>query len=121
MKFKQLVPTLYTENLEDTINFYTKYLGFTCGEKNKDWNWAALHRDDIEIMLAIPNAQIPFERPQFTGSFYIKTDKVDQLWDVLKDEVEICYPIENFEWQMREFAIYDNNGYVIQFGQDLIK
>ena len=26
--------------------------------------------------------------------------------------------IETFEWGMREFAIYDNNGYVLQFGQE---
>ena len=29
--------------------------------------------------------------------------------------------IENFDWNMREFAIYDNNSYMIQFGQDLLK
>ncbi|NHQ72651.1 bleomycin resistance family protein, partial [Elizabethkingia miricola] len=30
-----------------------------------------------------------------------------------------CYNIEDFPWQMREFAIYDNNGYILQFGQDV--
>lgn len=27
------------------------------------------------------------------------------------------YPIENFNYGMREFVIYDNNGYVLQFGE----
>jgi hypothetical protein len=31
----------------------------------------------------------------------------------------ICYLIETFEYGTREFAIYDNNGYVLQFGQEL--
>jgi len=36
----------------------------------------------------------------------------------LKDKVRVCYPLENFEYGMREFAIYDNNGYLLQFGQE---
>ncbi|RYH75565.1 bleomycin resistance family protein [Flavobacteriaceae bacterium 144Ye] len=119
MTFKSLVPMLYTEQIEETIAFYTTHLGFTCGEKNDDWNWASIHRDEVEFMLAKPNAHISFTKPQFTGSFYIKVDDVDALWHQLKDKVTLCYPIENFEWNMREFAIYDNNGYVIQIGEEL--
>ena len=37
----------------------------------------------------------------------------------VKEKVKVVYPIENFEWEMREFAIYDNNGYMLQFGQDI--
>lgn len=29
----------------------------------------------------------------------------------------VCYPIEDFHYGMREFAIFDNNGYLLQFGQ----
>ena len=45
--------------------------------------------------------------------------EVDELWEQLKDTVEIFYPIDNFEHNMREFAIKDNNGYVLQFGREL--
>jgi len=34
--------------------------------------------------------------------------------------VRICYPIETFEYGMREFAIYDNNGYLLQFGEAVV-
>jgi uncharacterized glyoxalase superfamily protein PhnB len=57
--------------------------------------------------------------PLFTGSLYFRTDDVDGLWQRLKDKARICYPIDNFEYGMREFAIYDNNGYLLQFGQPL--
>ena len=49
-----------------SIRFYTEVLGFTCGARNNDWGWAALHLDDVEIMLAIPNAHTPFDAPKFT-------------------------------------------------------
>jgi len=117
MQFKILRPILWTEALDQTITFYTEILGFTCGERNEEWGWAALHRDEVEIMLARPNEHTHFERPQFTGSFYTQVDDVDTLWAELKPKARVCYEIENFEWGMREFAIYDNNGYILQFGQ----
>ena len=67
-------------------------------------------------MVATPNAHVPFDRPGFTGSFYFDVDDVEALWVDLKDHVEIAYPMEEFHYGMREFAIYDNNGYMLQFG-----
>ena len=68
-------------------------------------------------MLAKPNAHEKFEKIGFTGSFYFTTDDVDEAWQRLKDKARVCYDIETFPWDMREFAIYDNNGYRLQFGQ----
>jgi catechol 2,3-dioxygenase-like lactoylglutathione lyase family enzyme len=70
---------IWSEHLQETIDFYTQLLGFTCGEVNEEWGWTALHKDNVEIMVARPNAHIPFEKPVFTGSFYIRTDDVDTL------------------------------------------
>jgi uncharacterized glyoxalase superfamily protein PhnB len=119
MKFISLRPILWTDKLDETIAFYREVLGFTVGEKNDDWGWASLAKDDVEIMLAKPNAHAAFEKPMFTGSFYINTDDVDAVWEQVKDNATVCYEPENFEWEMREFAIYDNNGYLIQVGQNL--
>lgn len=110
---------LWTTQLSETIKFYTEVLGFTMGEQNDEWGWASLHKDDVDLMLAKPNEHMPFNKPVFTGSLYITIDQVDQLWEMLKDQAEVLYGIENFEWGMREFAIYDNNGYIIQFGQEI--
>jgi len=37
----------------------------------------------------------------------------------LKHNTEIVYPIEDFDYGMREFAIRDSNGYCLQFGQEV--
>jgi len=110
---------LWTAQLSESIEFYKNTLGFTVDEQNDEWGWASLHKDGVELMLAKPNEHMPFTVPAFTGSFYITTDNVDRLWDQLKDKANVVYDIENFDWQMREFAIYDNNGYIIQFGQEI--
>ena len=112
-------PMLWTPDLKGSVDFYTTVLGFECCALVEDWGWASVRRDNVSIMFALPNAHEPFEKPVFTGSIYINTDDVDKLWQDLKDKVKVCYPIENFDYGMREFAIYDNNGYLLQFGQDI--
>ncbi|PWN72450.1 bleomycin resistance family protein [Chryseobacterium phosphatilyticum] len=117
MKFTGLRPLLWTENLDETISFYMLILGFELLARNDEWQWASLRKDDIYIMVSEPNKEADFKTIGFTGSFYFNVDKVDELWEDLKTKTKICYEIETFEWEMREFAIYDNNGYILQFGE----
>ena len=74
--------------------------------------------DGVEVMFALPNEHVPFTRPTLTGSLYLKTDQVNTLWEKLKDRCQVEYPLEDFEYGMREFAIRDNSGYLLQFGQE---
>lgn len=118
-KFTSLRPVLWTERLDETIGFYTQFLGFILQEKNDDWRWASLEKDGVQIMLSKPNEIENFNEIGFTGSFYFNVNNVDELWEDLKTKAKICYEIETFDWEMREFAIYDNNGYILQFGQHI--
>ena len=113
MRIKDLRPMLWTEDLDGTIGFYTGTLGFTADEVNREWGWVSLSLDDVSLMLARPNAHTPFEKIGFTDSFYFNTDDVDAMWAKLKDTAKICYEVDNFAYGMREFAIYDNNGYIL--------
>ncbi len=119
MKITGLRPMMWTEDLQGTIRFYTETRDFACDEVNEDWGWASLSIDGVSIMLAKPSAHEVFDKIGFTGSFYLQTDDVEPMWAKLKDNAKVCYPVENFEHGMREFAIYDNNGYFLQFGQQI--
>jgi uncharacterized glyoxalase superfamily protein PhnB len=68
-------------------------------------------------MLSAPNEHEGDVRPAFTGSLYFRVAQVDELWLQVKDHARVSYPIETFDYGMREFAIYDNSGYLLQFGQ----
>ena len=119
-KVKSLTPMLWTEKLEETINFYRDILGFTVNEHNSDCGWADISKDAANLMLAKPNEHVGFKNgAQFTGTFYFRIENADELWEKLKDKVKVCYAIEDFEWGMREFAIYDNNVYTLQFGHEI--
>lgn len=120
MKFDRLTPMLWTNDLPQTISFYTELLGFELDEYHEDRGWCHLHKDAITLMFSKPNEHSAYHgQPQFTGSFYCYTEDADLLWNRLKDKVSIGYAIENFEYGMREFAILDNNGYMLQFGREL--
>ena len=117
MRLQDLSPMLTTSNLKATVAYYTKFLQFGCLSYDEHRGWASLKRDNVNIMFSMPNAHTPFEKPVFTGSLYLYTDDVDAIWESIKENANVCYPIETFDYGMREFAIYDNNGYLLQFGQ----
>jgi len=118
-KFNNLKPILWTDHLDESISFYTRILGFVLIEKNEDWQWASLQKDEVVLMISKKNDHSKFNNIGFSGSFYFNVDDVEVLWTDLKEKADVCYEIETFEWGMREFAVYDNNGYILQFGENV--
>jgi len=121
MRITELKPMLWTEDLKGTLGFYADTLGFEVVNSIGDLGWASLAKDDAAIMVCGPNEHIPYDKIGFTGSFYFGTDDADAMWEKVKDKVHVCYGIEDFPYGMREFAIYDNNGYLLQFGQEIVE
>ncbi len=118
MPFNNLIPLLEVENMDETISFYETILDFKCLDRSNN-DWAIVIKDDVSIMFSARLYKNKHPETYMTGSLFISTDDVDVIWQILKDKVDVCYPIENFEYGMREFAIYDNNGYRLQFGQEI--
>ena len=116
MSLTSLIPLLETPDLPGTKAFYTGVLGCTCTADTPEW--LCLTLDGAEIMFTPFNEHRGFTAPVFSGSLYFRTDNIEALWVTLRDRCTICYPLETFDYGMREFAIYDNNGYLLQFGQE---
>ena len=109
---------LETEDLRATIDFYTRTLGFVCDRYEEGWGWVHLTKDAASIMFSVPNEHRKMAAGVMSGSLYFNPDDVEGLWESVKDVCKICYPLARFEYGMREFAIYDNNGHLLQFGQE---
>jgi len=120
-KALNLSPMLETKDMQATMKFYTEVLGFNCNTFSEEWGWAHFSKDEISLMFSRPNEQRNIPEPIMSGSLYITVDDVDSVWDELKYKCSICYPIENFEYGMREFGVFDNNGYLLQFGEVINK
>ena len=121
MKITHLFPMLATENIEKTIKFYTEFLGFMVQGQYPKENpcWVSFCSGNAEIAFHLPNNHPDFEKAVLTGSIYLAVENVDELWEKLKEKVEIVYGLENFEHGMREFGIRDCNGYILNLGQNI--
>lgn len=121
MKVRGIVPMLATVDLARTVAFYEEFLGFECRGKYPDANpcWVSLQNGACEIAFHLPNTETDFEKPALTGTLYLYVENVDALWKSLGERVEIVYPIENFDYGMREFGIRDCNGYILNLGQNI--
>ena len=120
-KALNLSPMLETKDMQATLKFYTEVLGFKCDTFSEEWGWAHFSKDEVAIMFSKPNEERNIPEPIMSGSLYIEVDDVDSVWDELKYAGNICYPIENFQYGMREFGMFDNNGYLLQFGEVINK
>jgi uncharacterized glyoxalase superfamily protein PhnB len=117
MALLKLTPMLTVTAINPAVAFYRDVLGFSVVAQSGVW--AAVALGSVEVMFALPNAHVPFSKPHLTGSLYFRTDNVDTLWAQLKDRCRVEYPLETFDYGMREFAVYDNSGYLLQFGQEV--
>lgn len=116
----RLSPILWTKDLQATIDFYTTVLGFTAQSSFPDF--VSLIRDSVELMFVVPQGDPEdgnefFPKPRLTGSIYITCKDVDGLWEKVKDKVKVKSPLCDTEYHMRDFAMEDNNGYEVVFGQ----
>jgi catechol 2,3-dioxygenase-like lactoylglutathione lyase family enzyme len=119
-EFLNITPMLKTNDVLDTVEFYTQVLGFTV-----DTLWPAdepelciLDREDVHLMFDV-NADwdAPGARPHLSGQLLIDVADVLALHAAVKDEVEILWGPEVYEYGRREFSIMDPNGYRLVFSE----
>ena len=113
---QRAIPVLASLDIDKTVNFYKEKLGF---DKVgwKDQNYAVIARDKIEIHFWKCNDKI---HPENT-SCYIQVKWVDELHNEMQTAgvVHPNGPLKDQPWGMREFAILDEDGNCIRFGQFL--
>lgn len=110
------VPVLASLNIDKTVEFYQTKLGFDrVGWKDK--HYAVIARDKIEIHFWKCNDKI---HPEHT-SCYIRVKDVDGLYEEM-NRAGVVHPngkLKNQPWKIREFAILDEDGNLIKFGENL--
>lgn len=109
-----------SDDMQATLDFYTQTLGFEVYDLAKNERgiyWCSLYRDGAEIMFTDRNAHSKEKRATFNGVLYFYPDNVDELWQELKDKVTVEWTPQDFGYGMYDFAIRDNNGFILAFGQ----
>ena len=126
--YKTMTANLMVESVDETAEFYCRALGFsilTSVPKNDGkLQFAILTKDSLSVMIQdrenligeYPVLSTPKVKPSVT--LYITIDNFAELYEELKCKCDIICDVHTTFYGVNEFAIKDNNGYVLTFAEN---
>ena len=114
-----VVPMIHVPDVRATIDWYSG-IGFKLirqNEEDGEINWAKLSFGDSEVMFDSGGKSSADHRREV--DLYVLSDKIDDLYQRLKDRVQVVENLYDAFYGMREFIIRDINGFWITFGQPI--
>jgi uncharacterized glyoxalase superfamily protein PhnB len=110
---------IHVPDVRATIEWY-KSVGFAVVSTNEDdgkIDWALLSFGDGRIMFNAGGNLTPNKRREV--DLYVNTEHVADLYEKLKDQVDIQEGIQDTFYGMREFIVRDINGFWVTFGESI--
>jgi uncharacterized glyoxalase superfamily protein PhnB len=124
---KKLTPNLMVEDVARTLAFYREVLGFetvmTLPEA-APFDFAIVKRDAVELMFQSRQSlseNVPALAGAVVGAsqtFYIEVDGLHDLYETLRDNVEIVVDLHTTFYGTQEFYFRDLNGYILSFSSE---
>lgn len=128
MKLESLTPNLMVKNVNESINFYTSYLGFALLQtvpENGDFEWGFVQKDNVHIMFQREDSireEYPELEKQLSGgalTFYIKITDLLKFYEKIKTSVKIVHNLHKTPYGANEFSILDPDGFILVFSDIL--
>ena len=123
---KKLTPNLMVEDVARTLVFYRETLGFevlTTLPEQEPFAFAMVKRDGVELMFQ-SRASLSENVPALSGApigssqtFYIEVTGIQDLYERLRDRVEIVVDFHDTFYGTQEFYFRDINGYILSFSE----
>ena len=124
MKIHSINPVFAVADIGATIRWYEQELGFTGDPfpSHEPYVFGILRRDDIEIMLQrVADYQKPdlYDLRNGGGVWdaYLRITGLQQLYDRVKDRLELKKPLRRQPYGLSEFEVKDVNGYILVFSE----
>jgi hypothetical protein len=121
-EFKRVVPMIHVPDVRATVEWY-KQIGFevvaTYGDgTGENFSFAILSFGQTRVMFNTDGE--PSDKHRREVDLYVYTDNVDELYETLKNRVDVIdAPCDRF-YGMRELIIRDLNRFWITFGQQTV-
>lgn len=136
MEWNQMIPEFDVFNLNKTLDFYIRLIGFNMVYDRKEDKFAFLQLEKIQIMLQefdfednkwrIGKMEYPLGRGI---NFQMEVENIDEIYNKLRNDnysifvtmKENWYRQDNYLLGCKEFLVLDPNGYCLRFSQDIGK
>lgn len=120
MQVSNVIAQLRTTDLSASLDFYTAKLGLTLGFRYQDF-YAGICVGDQMFHLKLVDEMdpsIPFVDDNEHFHLYLQTDDVSACAEMLRSRgVKFVKDVHQTDWGTREFAIKDDQGHTLYFGQ----
>ena len=121
MEISRAIPQLRTTDLAESIRFYTSTLGLTLEVQYQDF-YAGIRAGSQLIHLKLVDEKDPSIDFVDAGEhfhLYLETDDVVAAADSLKTRgVRLVKDVHETAWGTKEFAINDDQGHTLYFGEN---
>jgi catechol 2,3-dioxygenase-like lactoylglutathione lyase family enzyme len=131
MKFNDLIPELSVSDIQKSLEFYTKVLGFAVEYQRPQNKFVFLSRGGAQIMIEEINGNWntgDLKQPFGRGiNFQIETENIGELLqNIQKNNINLYkepfvseYASDNTIYVQKEFLIQDPDGYLLRFSETL--
>lgn len=122
---ESISPNIFVKDISETIKFYQS-IGFetvmTVPEE-EEFVWVMMSCGNVNFMFQTFDSlgsELPAISRQDGGSLllYIQTKEIKMLYNQIKDKVIIVKGLEKTFYGAMEFAILDNNNYILTFAEN---
>ena len=122
-RLTSIAPVFSVADVDATIRWYEDHLGCVSYPfpSNPPYVFAIVSRDDIEIMFqridGYQRAEVYHLRSGGLWDAYFRMNGVSQLYEAIKENVEIKQPLRQQPYGAWEFEVRDPNGYLLVFSE----
>ena len=122
--YSHCIPFLPVRDLQENIEFYKTKLGFT-----DEWYWgspatdAGISRDGLSLFFVKNSehaAKVNDHINQLELCLFVSN--VEEIYkEAKRNRVSIHKELTSTPWNVREFCVRDNNGYMLRIGEHIEK
>lgn len=112
------MPVLRVTDLSRAIDWYTGILGFElCWRSPNDGGGENCRLKAGQSSLLLSTGSHLKNEPGLSGTLYFETSGVRELYERIRDKVDIVWPLEQMDYGSVEFGIRDPDGYSLAFSE----
>lgn len=128
ISFESLSPNVIVDDVNRAVDYYVTHFNFVkvaSVPETGTFNWAMVQAGNVTLMfqslksLQEDMPELKIQSKGSIGTFFIRITGIEELYQKVKDKVEIAHDMRTTFYGMKEFTIKDLNGYYLTFAEEV--